>query len=269
MEGAVVPGLFLGALGIALDLDAAPGFGVASVILLASAKRRSQGVRDALAASTWAAAMLATWLTTRTAPTLAAASLAWASVVVVWLGLWIPSPSWTWTSRISLVIASLWGLSLVSARPPYEALPFTMLESATAFAVAVAWGAALHAARMDGETSRASARFGLVAFAFLWGHLELDHAISPSASSLLLVGYYAVSSVGFVGWGRLKRSAHLRRLGLGLGIIAAFLAVRGAWRLSEAGARIAAYLVVSVFLLGIAWWYRQPDEEGLPAQTLH
>ncbi|OLD46732.1 MAG: hypothetical protein AUI48_07035 [Chloroflexi bacterium 13_1_40CM_2_68_14] len=269
MEGAVVPGLFLGALGIALDLDAAPAFGVASVILLASTKRRSQGVRDALAASTWAAAMLATWLTTRTVPTLAAASLAWASVVVVWLGLWIPSPSWTWTSRISLVIGSLWGLSLVSARPPYEALPFTTLESATAFAVAVAWGAALHAARMDGETSRASARFGLVAFAFLWGHLELDHAISPSASSLLLIGYYAVSSVGFVGWGRLKRSAHLRRLGLGLGIIAAFLAVRGAWRLPEAGARIAAYLVVSVFLLGIAWWYRQPDEEALPAQTLH
>ena len=269
MEGGVVPGLFLGALGAALELDAAPAFGVASVILLASAKRRSEGVRDALAASTWAAAMVATWLTTRTVPTLAVASLAWASVFLVWLGLWIPSPSWSLTSRISLAIASLWGLSLVSSRPPYEAIPFTTLESAAAFAVALAWAAALHAARTDAGISRMSAGIGLGASAFLWGHLELEQAISPSVSSLLLIGYYAVSSVGFVGWGRARRSAHLRRLGLALGLIAAFLAVRGAWQLPEAGTRIAAYLVVSVFLLGIAWWYRQPDEEALPAQTLH
>ena len=269
MEGAVVPGLFLGALGAALDLDAAPAFGVASVILLASAKRRSEGVRDALAASTWAAAMVATWLTTRTVPTLAVTSLAWASVILVWLGLWIPSPSWSWTSRISLAITSLWGLSLVSSRPPYAALPFTTLESAASFAVALAWAAALHAARTDGEISRMSACIGLGAFAFLWGHLELAQAISPSASSLLLIGYYAVSSVGFVGLGRARRSPHLRRLGLALGLIAAFLALRGAWQLPDAGTRIAAYLVVSVFLLGIAWWYRQPDEEALPAQTLH
>jgi len=269
MEGAVVPGLFLSALAVALELDAAPAFGVASVILLASARRRSEGVRDALAASIWAAAMVATWLTTRTVPTLAVASLAWASVFLVWLGLWIPSPSWSWTSRISLAIASLWGLSLVTSRAPYAALPFTTLESTAAFAVALAWAAALHAARTDGEISRRSAGIGLGAFAFLWGHLELEQAISPSASSLLLIGYYAVSSVGFVGWGRARRSAHLRRLGLALGLIAAFLAVRGAWQLPEAGTRIAAYLVVSVFLLGIAWWYRQPDEEALPAQTLH
>ena len=269
MEGAVVPGLFLGALGAALDLDAAPAFGVASVILLASAKRRSEGVRDALAASTWAAAMVATWLTTRTVPTLAVTSLAWASVFLVWLGLWIPSPSWSWTSRISLAIAGLWGLSLVSSRPPYAALPFTTLESAASFAVALAWAAALHAARTDGEISRMSAGIGLGAFAFLWGHLELEQAISPSASSLLLIGYYAVSSVGFVGLGRARRSPHLRRLGLALGLIAAFLALRGAWQLPDAGTRIAAYLVVSVFLLGIAWWYRQPDEEAFPAQTLH
>src|SRR5207248_8834305 len=137
------------------------------------------------------------------------------------------------------------------------------------FAVALAWAAALHAARTDGEISRMSACIGLGAFAFLWGHLELEQAISPSASSLLLIGYYAVSSVGFVGLGRARRSPHLRRLGLALGLIAAFLALRGAWQLPDAGTRIAAYLVVSVFLLGIAWWYRQPDEEAFPAQTLH
>jgi predicted membrane protein DUF2339 len=269
IDGAVLPGLFLAALSIALQVDAAPAFGVAAVILLASAARRSDGLRDALAASTWAAAMVATWLATRTVPALAATSLAWASVVVVWLGLWVPTPSWSWTSRISLTLAGFWVLSLISIRPPYSYFPFTTLESAAAFAVVAAWAAALHAARTDpDEVSRVTARVGLVAFAFLWGHQELVHAVSPSTSSLLLIGYYAVTSVAFVGWGRARRSARLRRVGLGLGVIAAFLAVRGAWNLPSAGARITAYLLVSGFLLGIAWWYRQPDGEPSP-QLLH
>lgn len=269
LEGAVLPGLFLCALGMALDLDAAPAFGAGAVVLLASAARRSGALRDALAASTWAAAMAATWLTTRTVPTLAVASLAWASVFVLWLGFAIPSPSWSWTSRISLAVAGLWALTLVSMRPWYDFAPFTTLESASALAVALAWGAALHAARTDDhENSRITARVGLGGFAFLWGHLELAHAISPSTSSLLLIGYYAVTSAGFVGWGRARRSARLRRIGLGLGLVAAFLAVRGAWQLPSAGSRILAYLVVSGFLLGIAWWYRQPDQASL-AQTLH
>jgi hypothetical protein len=269
LEGAVLPGLFLCALGMVLDLEAAPAFGAGAVVLLASAARRSGTLRDALAASTWAAAMAATWLTTRTIPTLAVASLAWASVFLLWLGFAIPSASWSWTSRISLTIAGLWALALVSIRPWYGFVPFTTLESAAAFAVAVAWGAALHAARNDDrEISTITARVGLGGFAFLWGHCELVHAISPSTSSLLLIGYYALTSAGFVGWGRARHSALLRRIGLGLGLVAAFLAVRGAWQLPSAGSRILAYLVVSGFLLGIAWWYRQPDEAPL-AQTLH
>jgi hypothetical protein len=269
LEGAVLPGLFLCALGMVLDLEAAPAFGAAAVVLLASAARRSGALRDALATSTWAATMAATWLITRTVPTLAVASLAWASVFVLWLGFAIPSPNWSWTSRISLTIAGLWALTLVSIRPWYGSAPFTTLESAAAFAVALAWGAALHAARNDDrEISRITARLGLGGFAFLWGHCELAHAISPSTSSLLLIGYYAVTSAGFVAWGRARHSAHLRRVGLGLGLVAALLAVRGAWQLPTAGSRILAYLVVSGFLLGIAWWYRQPDEEPL-AQTIH
>jgi hypothetical protein len=37
--------------------------------------------------------------------------------------------------------------------------------------------------------------------------------------------------------------------------------LRGAWDLPSVGARILAYLMVSGFLLGIAWWYRQSDEQ--------
>jgi hypothetical protein len=81
---------------------------------------------------------------------------------------------------------------------------------------------------------------------------------------MLLIAYYAANSVAFVAWGRARRSPLLRRVGLGLGIVAAWLAVRGAWDLPSAGARIVAYLIVSGFLLGIAWWYRQPDEQVAP-----
>src|SRR5439155_1342773 len=143
-----------------------------------------------------------------------------------------PSASWTWTSRISLAIAGLWSLMLVSTRPLYASLPFATVESASAFAVALAWAAALYAARKDDdEASVVTARMGLGVFGFLWGHQELVHAVSPAASSLLLMGYYAVASVGFVGWGRARRSARLRRAGLGLGVIAALLAARTAWHL--------------------------------------
>jgi len=271
LEGAFVPGLFLGALGVALELDAGPAFGAAAVILFASAARRSEASRDALAASTWAAAMVATWLSTRSNDTLAIASVAWGSILLLWLGRWVPTPTWSWTSRISLTIAGLWALSLMSMRPPYESLPFASRESVATFAVALAWAAALYDARTThaDASSRKSARAGLVAFAFLWGHQELVHAISPSTSSLLLIGYYAITSVAFVGWGRARRSPALRRVGLGLGLVAAFLAARGAWRLDAAGTRIAAYLVVSGFLLGIAWWYRQPDEDEPMPHPVH
>src|SRR5438067_3828575 len=188
VEGAFVPGLFLGALGVALELDAGPAFGAAAVILFASAARRSDASRDALAASTWTAAMVATWLSTRSTDTLAIASIAWGSILLVWLGRWVPTPTWSWTSRISLTAAGLWALSLISIRPPYEFFPFASRESVAVFTVALAWAAALYDARRHADAGpQNSARVGLVAFAFLWGHLELVHAISPSTSSLLLI----------------------------------------------------------------------------------
>ena len=266
MDGALIPSLFLCALGLAFGSDAAAPLGIAAAVLLASTSRRSGSLRDALALSTWGAASLATWLATRTVPASSVASVAWTSISLLWVGLfWLPSATWTWTSRVSLALTSLWTLLLLSARGRYIAFPFSTAETASALAVALAWAAALYAARKQSDDpSAVSARLGLAAFVFLWGHLELAHSISSSASSLLLMGYYAVAAVVFVGWGRAKHSATLRRVGLGLGLVAALLAVRGAWNLPGAGTRIAAYLLVSGFLLGIAWWYRQPDAIPTP-----
>jgi predicted membrane protein DUF2339 len=269
MDGALIPSLFLCALGLAFGGDAAAPLGIAAAVLLASTSRRSGSLRDALALSTWGAASLATWLATRTVPASSVASVAWTSISLLWVGLlWLPSTTWTWTSRVSLGLTSLWTLALLSARPRYIAFPFSTAETASAFALALAWAAALYAARKQADDPSAiSARLGLAAFVFLWGHLELAHSVSSSASSLLLMGYYAVAAVVFVGWGRAKHSATLRRVGLGLGLVAALLAVRGAWNLPGAGTRIAAYLLVSGFLLGIAWWYRQPDDAAAEAAS--
>ena len=186
-------------------------------------------------------------------------------MVLVWLGAWIPTAAWVWTSCLSMAGASFGALLLVSDRARYVHLPFTTAESAASFAVLLAWAALFHAARGDkNESSRHTVRVGIVAFAFLWGHQELAYAVSRTTASLLLIAYCAATSVAFVAWGRARRAALLRRVGLGLGIIAACLAVRGAWDLPSVGARILAYLTVSGFLLGIAWWYRQPDEQLAP-----
>jgi hypothetical protein len=45
-----------------------------------------------------------------------------------------------------------------------------------------------------------------------------------------------------------------------LGLVAAATAIRGARSLEDVWAEIAAYLVTSVFLLGIAYWYRKREE---------
>ena len=95
-------------------------------------------------------------------------------------------------------------------------------------------------------------------WAFLWILIELALAFSASASTLLLVTYFAATAVGCVGVGRVRNSARLRQVGLGLALASAATAVYGARAYFDSGARIAAYLVTSAFLLGIAYWYRRP-----------
>ena len=85
--------------------------------------------------------------------------------------------------------------------------------------------------------------------------------MSPTVATLLLVTYYAATSVLAVGVGRHRLIPGLRHVGLALGLMAAFTAVRGARRLDAVWAEILAYLVASVFLLGIAYWYRKTDRD--------
>ncbi len=95
-------------------------------------------------------------------------------------------------------------------------------------------------------------------WAFVWGVLELARAYSPSTATLFLVTYFAAAGVACVAAGRTREIALLRQTGLGLALVAAGTAIYGASTYFDFGARILAYLVTSVFLLGIAYWYRRP-----------
>ena len=101
-------------------------------------------------------------------------------------------------------------------------------------------------------------------WAFIWVMSELALAFSPTASTLLLVTYFAATAVGCVTVGRSRSSSRIRQVGLGLAVVSAATAVYGANTYFDFGARIVAYLVISAFLLGIAYWYRRPG----PAPTL-
>ena len=103
------------------------------------------------------------------------------------------------------------------------------------------------------------------AWVYVWLLIELAMAFSPSTSTLLLVTYFAATAVACVAAGRARHSARLRQLGLGLAVVAAVTAVYGASTYFGIAARLAAYLVTSVFLLGIAYWYRRPGATPVAA----
>ena len=258
IDGALIPAALLVAAGIATNFPsdgATAAFALAAGALVFFCSRREDDLRDATALAAFAAAVAAALSATRASPNLQAASTAALCVVFTLLERVIPNRTWRWVPPFALVLAGLAALAAVTQRPSYEYVPFLTRESAVAFSIALAFAAVAWLSKAG--PARALAWI----FAFLWIHQELAFARSPSTSTLLLVSWYAVTGVGCVGFGRARAMPRLRHIGLGLGVIAALLALKAAWGLPSTAARIGAYLVVSAFLLGIAWWYRQPGAE--------
>ncbi|HUJ27172.1 MAG TPA: DUF2339 domain-containing protein [Myxococcales bacterium] len=253
-DGALVPLGFLVALGAAFEWDgASPAATAAAAALALSARRRSQGaLRDALALPAFLCAQAAVLIALRDRHELAAAAMSGVCVLFLFLERALPNRTWRWAPLAALVATGAYALGLLTVRPSYQYVPFATAASAAALAVGA--GFAVAAALLG---SRAAVLAAGV-FLFLWIHQELAWAVSPATSTLLLVTWYASTGVGCVGFGRARGVPQLRHAGLGLAVIAALLALKAAWGLPSTGARIGAYLVVSVFLLGIAWWYRKP-----------
>jgi hypothetical protein len=163
-----------------------------------------------------------------------------------------------WKGR-SLLIPLLFGLTvttvaaavLVDDRIRFEYTPFLTYASLAMLAATAGW---------VGTSRIVSADLGGVAVGviaiLLWGHLEFMDAFSADIATFLLLTYYAVFGVVLIGIGRVRGAAAFRNAGLVLALFAAAKAVVQASDFSNVGFRVASYLIVGAFLLGVGWWYR-------------
>ncbi|HET7457416.1 MAG TPA: DUF2339 domain-containing protein [Gemmatimonadaceae bacterium] len=169
----------------------------------------------------------------------------------------------------SLLASSWWAAILLDQRRPYAYVPFMTSASLAALAaVAGVTAFGLVAARGDWrhplpvkQPRGAAIALGATA-AFLWGNAELAHAFSPDLATFLLIGYYAAVGIVTILVGRRKTLAGARRVGLGLAVFAALKALAQASGLTSVGLRVGSYLLVGLFLLGVAYLYRATGDEG-------
>lgn len=257
---------------------------IASAVLVAFCVRRGLGgLRDASAFGAVAMAVSAIAAASVEAPAGLTASLV--AVALAAFGMHVLRPSSSWlrggsTTFLGAAMVAVNGL----ASGGYHGNPFLREASASAvivlaglIIVARSWKMIRAATRLavgDRRRSlripfeRRTLRLATVApwvWAFVWILIELGLAYSPTASTLLLVTYFAATGVACVAVGRSRSSSRLRQIGLSLAVVAAATAVYGAHEYFDFGARILAYLVISAFLLGIAYWYRRPGAEPSPA----
>jgi hypothetical protein len=117
----------------------------------------------------------------------------------------------------------------------------------------------------EGNQTRTAVRLAGSAVTFLWGNTELSHAYSTDIATFLLILYYAGVGVASIFVGRAREIRVLRHVGLGLAIFAALKAIAEASSLAI-GLRVGSYLLAGVFLLAVAYWYRE-RESGIGLTT--
>ena len=161
---------------------------------------------------------------------------------------------------------------MLDDRPQYGYTPFLTSPSVAALAMSGAWlVASWNASRVEFENGQrvGSAntqnllRVGGSAITFLWGHVELGRAYSADVSTFLLIGYYAVVGVAAILIGRARAIPILRHVGLALAIFAALKAMAEASSL-VIGWRVASYFLAGLFLLAVAYWYRERESSAVP-----
>lgn len=173
---------------------------------------------------------------------------------------------------VALGSAALSALDQLASRQAYAYVPFLTRSSASAFVATLGLGVAgLLIARAPGERDTKWAdrpvRLGaVVAFAILWGRMEMAQAISVDLASFLLIAYYAACGLASIIVGRILGVRPLRLAGLGLAIYAAVKAVVEASLIGGILLRVGAYGAVGVFLLGAGYLYRErTTRAGIPA----
>jgi hypothetical protein len=246
-------------------------------------RRTVSSARDAAAYAATMMAMAAVASAVLERPTGRIAAFAIVGLAALGMHSLRPSRSWLFMGFIALLTAAVQSVGALLDRPIYHATPFLAEASGAALLVTIAFAVvasswrALRVATRASIEPRAEASYvpvikmivgGVVAapyvWLFVWWLIELATAFSASASTLLLVTYFAATAVACVAVGRARRSSRLRQIGLALAVLSAGTAVYGAHTYFDFAARIAAYLVTSAFLLGIAYWYRRPGPAPSP-----
>lgn len=167
---------------------------------------------------------------------------------------------------LGLAILTIWTFQLLLDRPPYRYTPFLTGPSLAALAMSAAWlVVSWNAYRVDlADASlgtaemRTAVRLAGSVVTFLWGNTELSRAYSDDVATFLLILYYAVVGVAAIFVGRARGIRILRHVGLGLAIFAALKAIAEASSL-VIGLRVGSYLLAGMFLLGVAYWYRDRE----------
>ena len=168
-------------------------------------------------------------------------------------------------SLIVLLVGTGWSIELLADRAWYAYAPFLSRESAAAAALVGAWWAwSWSAARWSGAQEGAAGtniavRLLAPLVTFGWGYIELSRAFSREMATFLIILYLAACGVTAILLGRARALPPARHAGLALAIIAGLRALAQAGDLGF-GLRLATYLLVGAFLLGVAYLYRATSD---------
>ena len=169
---------------------------------------------------------------------------------------------------IALILAMVQSGDLLTARPRYVSNPFVNPGAALMLLVILAWwrffDALAKTADELGEEDAGWRKLGhvfLPVALFAWGWYELGSTVSHDVATSLVTLYFATCGVGAIHYGRLRSVPVARHVGLGLCIIAAVMAVSRVWGLADIGIKAGTFVLVSLFMLAVAYWYRKAGEE--------
>jgi hypothetical protein len=161
----------------------------------------------------------------------------------------------------SLATAAVAAYGLLAGRPEYAYTPFLTRESCAAFVVSAAWVFfAWEMSHLASTKPHPLVRLSGLVVAFIWIRTELAGTGSPDVAQFLLIAYYAATGVGAVFLGRARAFPILRHAGLALAIYAALKTVAQAWSMGI-GLRIGSYFVAGLFMMSVAYWYRDAHHE--------
>lgn len=169
---------------------------------------------------------------------------------------------------IGLIMAMSQARDLLAVRPTYIGNPFVNPGAALLLLTILGWwrffdAMATVAAGNDEPDQgwRSLTRVFLPVALFLWGWYELGSTVSHDVATSLVTLYFAIVGVGAIHYGRIRSVPVSRHVGLGLCVVAAGMAISRVWGLTDIGMKAGTFVLVSLFMLAVAYWYRQAGEE--------